>query len=144
MTDQPRTPAWWRALPSWSQATILALLLPGVVAHELTHALVAHPWGEWSLDWDAIACEVEWHSEHPAPRAASHIAPLVGGYALAVGAVAAVLGRPGITIHAGLLAYVSVNWLLFTVATVADLRLFLSALQAWKDGYRFRTVRDTE
>lgn len=138
----PRTPAYWRALPSWAQATILALLLPGVVAHELTHALVAAPWGNWQLDWDEIACIVQWESGHPAPRAASHIAPLVAGYALAVGAVAAVIGQPGITIHTGLLAYVSVNWLAYTAATVADLRLFLSALQAWRRGQRFSTTGD--
>jgi len=129
-----RTPRWWRSLPTWTQAVVLSVLLPGVVAHELTHILVARPWARGAVDWDAIACELHWRSEHPAPRAAAHIAPLVGGYALGVGALAAVIGQPGITIHAGLLAYASVNWLCYTVASVADLRVCLHYLRVWRRG----------
>jgi len=132
----PRTPAWWRALPTWAQVVILSLLLPGVVAHELTHILVARPWGRGRIDWDTIACELEWHSDHPAPRAAAHIAPLVGGYALGVGVLAVAIGQPGISVHAGLLAYASVNWLAYTVASVTDLVVCLHYLGAW---YRSRT-----
>lgn len=139
-----RTPTWWRQLPSWAQATILSLLLPGVVAHELTHAVVAHRWGEWSLDWDAVAVEIEWASGHPGPRAAAMIAPLVSGYAVAVGAVAAVLGQPGITIHAGLLAYASVNWLAYTVASVRDVAIAVGAARAWLAGRSLPTVSDTD
>jgi hypothetical protein len=134
-----RTPAWWRALPTWAQATILALLLPGVVAHELTHALVATPWGSTSLDWDEIAFIAEWDSPHPAPRAASHIAPLVSGYAVAVGVLAIALGQPGITVDAGLLAYCSVNWLAYTVASLSDIRMALAYFRAWRAGERFDT-----
>lgn len=133
MSDS-RTPRWWRSLPSWAQVVILSLLLPGVVAHELTHILVAQPWGSGHIDWDDIACEIEWRSDHPAPRAAAHIAPLVAGYALAVGALAVVLGQPTVSIHAGLLAYVSVNWLAYTVASVADLAVCLHYLRVWAGG----------
>lgn len=128
---EPRTPGWWRALPTWTQAVILSLLLPGVVAHELTHILVATPWGSGHIDWDTIAAVLEWESDAPGPRAAAHIAPLVGGYALGVGALAVVLGQPGFSIHAGLLAYASVNWLAYTVATVADVAVFLHYLREW-------------
>ena len=140
MADAHRTPAWWRALPSWSQVLILALLLPGVVAHELTHAIVAQPWGETSMDWDEIAFEVEWSSPHPGPRAAAHIAPLVSGYAFAVGALAAVLGWPGLTIHAGILAYVSVNWLYYTAASFTDVAVALAFARAWRRGERLPTA----
>jgi hypothetical protein len=110
---------------------ILATLLPGVVAHELTHILVARPWGRGRLDLDRIACELEWRSDHPAPRAAAHIAPLVGGYALGVGVLAVALGQPGLTVHTGVLAYASVNWLCYTVASVADLAVCLHYLREW-------------
>lgn len=133
MSEAP-TPTWWRALPSWTQVTILSLLLPGVVAHELTHAIVATPWGRWSLDWDAIAVSIEWTSPRPGPRAAAHIAPLVAGYAFAVGAIAAVLGLPGLTIHVGLLAYVSVNWLYYTVASFSDVAVAMAFARAWWQG----------
>ncbi len=132
MSVDHRTPNWWRSLPTWTQAVILSLLLPGVVAHELTHILVAQPWGSGSIDWDHIACELEWRSDRPAPRAAAMIAPLVGGYALGVGIVAVALGQPGITVHTGLLAYASVNWLAYTVASVADLATFVRYVAAWR------------
>lgn len=131
-----RTPDWWRALPTWTQAVILSVLLPGVVLHELTHILVAQPWGSGVIDWDGIACELRWRSDHPAPRAAAHIAPLVGGYALGVGALAVVIGQPGITIHTGVLAYASVNWLCYTVASVADAAVFAHYARQW---YRQRS-----
>lgn len=136
----PPTPRWWRALPSWSQVTVLSLLLPGVVAHELTHAIVASPWGEWALNWDAIAVEIQWTSPRPGPRAAAHIAPLVAGYAFAVGAVAAVLGFPSITIHAGLLAYVAVNWMYYTVASFSDVAVALAFARAWRRGEELPTA----
>lgn len=132
MTDQPRTPPWWRALPSWAQVLILSTLLPGVVAHEFTHALVAGPWGTWDFDWDDIAVEVTWQTNHPAPRIASHVAPLVAGYAFAVGALAVVLGMPRFSMHAGLLAWISVNWLVFTVASIPDVRNALEAIVVWR------------
>jgi hypothetical protein len=136
--ESPRTPPWWRALPTWTQAVVLSLLLPGVVLHELTHILVAQPWGGGSIDWDTIACELEWRSDHPAPRAAAHIAPLVGGYALGVGALAVAIGQPGVTVHTGLLAYTSVNWLCYTVASVADAAVCVHYLREW---HRQRTDR---
>jgi len=139
MSEHP-TPAWWQALPSWTQVTILALLLPGVVAHELTHAIVAWPWGETTLDWDAIAFECSWSSPHPGPRAAAHIAPLVSGYAAAVGVLALALGQPGITVHAGLLAYVSVNWLYYTAASFSDVAVALAYFRAWAAGKRLPTT----
>jgi len=120
--------------------TILSLLLPGVVAHELTHAIVAAPWGETSLDWDAIAFEVEWTSPHPGPRAIAHIAPLVSGYALAFGTIAAVLGYPGLTIHFGLLAYVSVNWLYYTAASFTDVAVALDYARCWLRGRELPTA----
>ncbi|WP_367175099.1 hypothetical protein [Haloarcula rubripromontorii] len=128
------TPDWWRSLPTWAQATILSLLLPGVVAHELTHVVCATSWANTALDWDSIAFEAEWTSSHPAPRAAAHIAPLVAGYAAGVGVFAVVIGRPQFSIHAGLLAYLSVNWLAYTIASVSDVAVCLQYLLAWRRG----------
>lgn len=135
-----QTPEWWRSLPTWAQVLILTLLLPGVVAHEMTHALAAAMWARTSLDWDAIAFEAEWTSPHPAPRAAAHIAPLVAGYAAAVGVFAVIIGRPEFSMHSGIFAYVSVNWLAYTVASISDVRVCLQYLIAWKRGESLTTV----
>jgi hypothetical protein len=118
----------------------LTLWLPGVVAHELTHALTAHRWAAWSLDWDAIATEFEWESGHPAPRLATYIAPLVLGSALTVGTLAAVAGQPGITVSAGVVAYAGVNLAVYTIASVADLVGAINALAAWTRGQTFATT----
>ncbi|MFY4814535.1 hypothetical protein ACOJIV_17830 [Haloarcula sp. AONF1] len=135
-----RTPDWWRSLPTWAQAMILSLLLPGVVAHELTHIICATSWADTTLDWDAIAFEAEWTSSHPAPRVAAHIAPLVAGYAAGVGVFAVVIGRPQFSIHAGLLAYLSVNWLAYTAASVSDVAVCLQYLLAWRSGDELPTA----
>ena len=129
-----RTPRWWRSLPTWSQVTILAVFLPGALVHELVHAITAKPFGAVAIDWDALAWEAHWESESPAPRAAAHIAPLGAGYAVAMGAVGLVLARPAMTIHAGIMAYVAVNWLILTVASASDVLVTLHYLRAWVRG----------
>jgi hypothetical protein len=118
----------------------LTLLLPGVVAHELTHAIAASRWARTSFDWDDIAFEAKWTSPHPAPRAAAHIAPLVAGYAAAVGVFAVTMGQPGYSVHSGVFAYVSVNWLAYTVASVSDFHVCLQHLVAWWNGHQLPTA----
>jgi len=126
-----RTPRWWRALPTWTQVTILTTMLPGALVHELTHAITARPFGEVAIDWDDLAWSAEWDTASPAPRAAAHIAPLGAGYAVAMGLVGILLMRPAMSIHAGILAYVAVNWLILTVASASDLLVTLHYLRAW-------------
>lgn len=139
-----RTPAWWRSLPTWAQVAILSLLLPGVVLHELTHALAARPWVTTSFDWDTIAVEMGRDDEAALPLAIAQIAPLVSGYAAAVGVLLAVGSQRGVTVPDVLLsfvgglgvaaigAYILVNWLLFTFATIADLAVFLHYWRAYR------------
>lgn len=121
----------------------LACWLPGVVAHELTHALVAKPWARTSLNWDDVACEFDWRTGHPAPRLVAYIAPLVVGSALTVGSVAAVTGQPGLTLSIGLAAYATVNLLVYTVASLADLMGVATAAIALATGRRYATDQST-
>lgn len=144
MSDDHRTPEWWRALPTWIQVLTLALWLPGVVAHELVHGLTAARWADWSLDWDEIACRYEWQTRHPAPRAATQIAPLVVGSALTVALLATVAGQPGSLLGAGIGAYIAVNLAVFTVASAADLVGFVTAILAWALGERYPAETDTD
>jgi hypothetical protein len=134
-----RTPRWWRALPTWIQLLVLSLWLPGVVAHELTHALAARRWADSELDWDVIGCRHHWETGHPAPRALAAIAPLLLGSALTVGLVATVAGEPGTVVGAGLWAFVLVNLGVYTVASLADLVTFAVAMWATVTGRRYAT-----
>ena len=146
-----RTPAWWRSLPTWTQVTILSVLLPGVVLHEATHALAARPWVATSFDWDTIAVEMARDDEAALPLALAQIAPLVSGYAAAVGVLLAVGGQRGLTVPDVLLslvgglgvaaigAYILFNWALYTLATVADLAVFVHYLRQ----YRSQTETDS-
>lgn len=135
--SESRTPDWWRSLPTWIQVLTLVCWLPGVVLHELTHAVVAHRWADWVVDWDAIGVELAWRTSHPAPRAASAIAPLVIGSALTVLVFATVVGQPGTIVGLALVAFLGVNLAIYTVASVADLLGFLVATWAWATGQRY-------
>jgi hypothetical protein len=132
-----RTPRWWRALPTWVQVLWLTTWLPGVVAHELTHAITARPWASATLDLDAIACRFEWEGDHYLARAVAYIAPLVVGSALTVGLWLTVAGRPAGVIEVAIAAYVYVNLGVYTVASAVDLHRFAAYLFAW---YRSRTT----
>jgi len=146
-----RTPAWWRGLPTWAQVTVLSLLLPGVVLHEVTHAVAARPWTATAFNWDTIAVEMARDDEAALPLALAQIAPLVSGYAAAVGVLLTVGSRRGLTVPDVLLsvvgglgvaaigAYILVNWALYTFATVADLAVFVHYLRQ----YRAQTDSDT-
>jgi len=129
-----RTPRWWRALPTWTQVLWLSTWLPGVVAHELTHALAAEPWASSTLDFDAVACRFEWDGDHYLARAVAYIAPLVVGSALTVGLVLTVAGQPGTVVPLAVLAYIVINLALYTVASVADLLGALTWVARWWQG----------
>lgn len=142
MSNEPRTPRWWRSLPTWIQVLVLVSWLPGAVAHELIHALVAHRWSDWRFDWDAIAVRYDWATDHPAPRAATQIAPLVVGLALTVGLLATVAGQPGTIVGAGIGAYIGLNLAILTAASAADLVGFAVAVWAWATGQRYHTQQE--
>ncbi|WP_251342435.1 hypothetical protein [Haloplanus halophilus] len=131
-----RTPGWWRALPTWAQALWLSAWLPGAVAHELTHALVARPWGAARLNWDEVACDIEWDGDDYLGRAVAAIAPLVVGSALTVGLWLTVAGRPGSIIGLAVSAYAILNLAIYTVASAVDLHRATVYAYLW---YRQRT-----
>jgi hypothetical protein len=119
--SEPRTPRWWRALPTWVQAVWLATWLPGVVAHELTHWLVAHGAGDPALDFDRVACEMPQRTSRPLVLALSFIAPLLVGSLLSTSLVLVLAGQPGTVVPLAVLAYVALNLGLYTLASLADL-----------------------
>lgn len=140
MAENARTPRWWRALPTWIQVLVLTCWLPGVVTHELTHAVVAHWWAQTRFDWDVIGCEHHWQTGHPAPRALTAIAPLLLGSALTVGSLAVLSAEPGIALGAGVWAYLLINLAVFTLASLADIVEFVVAAWAWLTGRRFAST----
>lgn len=135
-----RTPAWWCALPAQVQVLVLSVLLPGVVAHELVHALVA--WRQVdTIDWDDIAVVFDRDADAALMLAVAHIAPLLSGYAVAVGTLLAVGSSGGVRVPtalqtavgatgvAGIAAYIVANYLLFTVASMSDVAVCWHYLQ---------------
>jgi len=115
------TPGWWRSAPTTLQVGLLVVFLPGVLLHELTHAVVASPNADVTLVWDAVAVDMAWAPE--TPRAAvvlAHLAPLLVGWlagaVLVTGHV--VLGaKPNELV----MLYVVAQWLLYTVPVLGDL-----------------------
>lgn len=138
--DTPRTPRWWRALPTWVQAVWLAAWLPGVVAHELTHWVVAHGAGDPALDFDRIACEMPQRTSRPLVLALGYIAPLLVGTALTVSLVFVLAGQPGTVVGLAVACYVGVNLALYTLASVLD----LLGAATWVARWWQRRVTDDE
>lgn len=141
MSGEHRTPAWWRALSTRAQVTLLALLLPGVVAHELTHYLVAPATDREGLDWDELACRFDAEADRPLAVAIAAAAPALVGYVTAVAAAGYVGLQGGVTVPqaaeaavgalgvAGIGAYLAANFALYAVASLGDLSVIATYLR---------------
>lgn len=117
------TPPWWRGLSTRVQAALLATLLPGVLLHELTHALVAAPFADVTMLWDAVAVRLDWHPSAPTwARPAAHLAPLAVGWALGAGLLLVLVGTGySVDVPLPMLLYGVAQWVLYTLAVLGDL-----------------------
>lgn len=110
-------------LPGW----------PALLAHELTHAVVAQPFAETSIRWRTTTPHVELDWQAGTPRLAvwcAHLAPtILGGLtaALTLFVVAEVvsMGMPSNPFHTAAVALlVGYNWLLYAFPSREDRRPF--------------------
>lgn len=115
------TPSWWRETSTHVQVVLLALFLPGVLLHELTHAVVASPFADVDIVWGAVAVDMEWRPSTPRGAVAiAHLAPLLVGWLTGlVFVVGHVLYQPDLPGLA--MIFVVVQWLLYTVPVLGDL-----------------------
>lgn len=114
------TPAWWQSTPTTVQVGLLVVFLPGVLLHELTHAIVASPNADVTVVWDEVAVVMVWTPGTPrAAIALAHLAPLLLGWA-----AGAILVAGHVLLDAGtndlVTLYVLAQWLLYTVPVLGD------------------------
>lgn len=93
------------------------VLLPGVVLHELAHAVVGQRYGAVEIDWTRPAVEVDWNDRVPVWAVFAYfLAPLpVGG--LVAFTLAAVLPMAPPTVAIWLV----LNWVLLAGPSVVDI-----------------------
>jgi hypothetical protein len=147
-----RTPAWWRALSTRAQVAILAVLVPGVVAHELTHYIVAPAIDREGLDWDELACRFDADADRPLAVAVAAAAPLLVGYVTAIATAGYIGLHGGVTVPeaaeaavgalgvAGIGAYLAANFSLYAAASLGDLGEIVTYLRQ----HRATTDTDTD
>ena len=110
----------WRDLPDAIRLPLLLLTLPGAVAHEITHALVARPFAQSiQFRWDEIAVVIVWRDDRRWPRVAALLAPLANGYIVGVAVVVVVL-LADLSVNGLVLAYGAVQWVLYVWGSVRD------------------------
>lgn len=146
--EEPRTPRWWRALPTWAQALWLWTWLPGVAAHEATHWLVGRAAGARpTVDYGRVACrrlDVDVEAAlggdlHLGVLAAAYIAPSVVGGVLVVGLLSTPADWLGPGVPLAAMYYAIAQVVLYAIPSVADLRGAATAGSAWLTQ---RLVRD--
>lgn len=122
--DDAPTPGWWRRLATPSQLVLLAVFLPGVLAHELTHAVAAWPWGRPRFQWDHLAVDLHWRPETPQRAVwAAHLAPFLAGWAVGLVALAAALDGQSwlLSLRLPSLAYLVFQWSAYTWLVLWDI-----------------------
>lgn len=107
------------------------LLVPGIVAHEFTHALVARQAGASgvSMDWEVPKVRMFWDGVRPVRVVVAQLAPTLVGLALGGPALAALI-MAGVFEQFGLLAtlWLIGNWMVYALPTVGDVTGAMTAL----------------
>lgn len=102
--------------------TAVWLLMPAVILHEMTHAIIAERWAEVKIDWSEPVCTIIWPQEPPVGGyLAAFLAPMGIGYtiALVLGGAATVGLLP--TLPLWFLIWAGGNWLYYSFPTPSDL-----------------------
>lgn len=121
--DDAPTPVWWQQLPTVVQLALLTVFLPGVLLHEVTHAIAAWPWAQPAFQWGHLAVDLHWRPH--APESAvwlAHLAPFLIGWAIGLIVLAATMDGFEALLQAQLpmLAYVIFNWSAYTWLVLWD------------------------
>lgn len=110
----------WRRLPVGLQVCLLAVTLPGLLLHELTHAVVARPFVDGiTFHWSEIAVSLVWSDERRWPRICAHLAPLGVGYLVGMAAVVSVVVLD-MAVHPLAFGWLALQWLLYVGPSPAD------------------------
>lgn len=118
------TPRWWRGLSTRAQVGLLAVLLPGALLHEWTHAVVARRWTSATIDWDYLVVAFgDWDGAPAWGVALVYLAPFLVGWVLGavVVVVIVVVGVPVTEASVAVGLFVLPNWVVYTWAVVGDL-----------------------
>lgn len=101
---------------------VVWLLMPAVVLHELTHAVIADRWADVEIDWSEPAVWMIWPSETPPlGYLSAFLSPMVIGYAVGLLAVGACVIDvfPSLPLWASI--WLGGNWLYYSFPTRSDL-----------------------
>ena len=118
MTDH-----YWKQLPSWIQFFLLLIVLPGVVLHEYTHAIVGLFEGADSVqfDWNVAEVQLSW-SDNSVGRWV-WIAPTITAVSILP---VFVLNMNGLGIS--IVAYATIQWVLLAYPSAKDINHFLNSV----------------
>lgn len=112
--------------------TVVWLLMPSVILHELTHGWIAQRWADKvRVDWSEPNIWTYWPQEPPvAGYLAAFLAPMIIGYAVTAGVALAAVGGllPSLPLWA--MIWLGGNWLYYSFPTRSDLGAIGDVLDA--------------
>lgn len=126
---------------NWLWRLVAICSLPAVALHELTHAAVAWPWADVSIEWRDVPWYFEpglrvtmesWTSSTPTwAMLAAYLAPLLTGYVVAGVAVAIWISGVSVSVSPMTAGFIGVNWLYYTAASANDLQPVTAGVRTW-------------
>lgn len=117
---------WWHRRPERVRVLLVAGVVPGLILHELAHAVVAARWANVEVvdadDSVGVAVDMTWRSTAPAAATAyAYLAPLVTGWlaswVLAAAALVLPTSSPVVVLGLG---YGAGQLLLYTLPGLVD------------------------
>ena len=125
MTWTQSTSSLWARVPTSLQVAILAVCLPGMLSHELTHLVLGRRWAaDATLDLDRMAVDLEWSPSTSWWRVVVQgLAPLLVGWLLgALAAAYAVFAGVRVpVVLVPVLAWAVFQWAVYTLPFWGDL-----------------------
>jgi len=122
----------------WIWRLVALLSMPAIALHELTHAAVAWPWADVTIEWRDVPWYLEpglrvrmesWASSTPTwAMLGTYVAPLLIGYAVAGVAVWVWVSGVTISVSFPTAVFVGINWLYYTGASANDLKPVVAAI----------------
>ncbi len=122
----------------WIWRLVALLSMPAIALHELTHAAVAWPWADVTIEWRDVPWYLEpglrvrmesWASSTPTwVMIGAYVAPLVVGYAIA--SIVVLVWVSGVVVSVSLptATFLVINWLYYTAASANDLKPVAAAI----------------
>lgn len=108
---------------------LVYLLLPGIFLHELTHAVLARPYGDVAIDWAEAMVWIEFDRAPPHAALLALLGPTVIGVPLIIATMLLLLYFPPNLSDPVVLFWLAINMVLYAAPSPQDVDSALSVVR---------------